>query len=135
MGVEAMVETVASIDAGSATLVAQKEEGASFQGLVDDAVARLDFREDVVGLDRRIRGCDPGPGAWAGLGDEPIRLLGCAIASREAPDEAPGTVLAVDETGLSLAAAGGVLRIAKVRRAGAKTPAQDSGLQPGDRLA
>jgi formyltetrahydrofolate dehydrogenase len=65
MGVEGMVDVVAEIDAGTARLEAQRSEGASFQGLVDDAVARIDWSEDVARVDRRIRACDPGPGAWA----------------------------------------------------------------------
>ena len=154
MGVEAMVETVAAIDAGTARLTPQSEMGASFQGLVDDAAAALDFSSDVEALDRRIRGCDPQPGAWARLaggttGDsshedgsregeeaaEKIRLYGSSIDSRSETGEAPGRILAVDESGLRLAVRGGVLRIQKVRRAAGKTAAQESGLEVGDRLS
>ncbi|HPG24088.1 MAG TPA: formyltransferase family protein [Myxococcota bacterium] len=134
MGVEAMVETVAAIDAGTATLTPQSEQGASFQGLVDDAVARLDFAESVTALDRRIRGCDPAPGAWAERSDEVVRLFGSRVESEARPGAEPGTVLGIDESGLALAARDGVLRIAKLRRGGAKTSALESGLRAGDRL-
>ncbi len=135
IGVEAMVETVAAIDAGTARLSAQREEGASFQGLVDDEVAKLDLAEDVVAIDRRIRGCDPQPGAWLSLGDERIRLYGSRVESRSEPSEAPGSVLAVVEAGLLLAARGGILRIQKIRRATGKCVAHESGLEAGDRLS
>jgi methionyl-tRNA formyltransferase len=135
MGVEAMVETVAAIDAGSARLEPQGGEGASFQGLVNDEAARLNFGLSLDQLDQRIRGCDPSPGAWAQLGEEPVRLFGCGIAGRQDSGEAPGTVLGVDESGLRLAAVGGVLCLQKVRRAAGKVSATDSGLRPGDRLA
>lgn len=140
IGVEAMVETVAAIAAGTARLTAQAEAGASFQGLLDEAAARLDLAQSAVLLDRRIRGCDPQPGAWARLGDEVVRFYGSRIeegsssgaaGSGEAP---PGTVLAVEAAGLVLAARGGRLRIAKVRRGDAKRAAHESGLRPGDRL-
>jgi methionyl-tRNA formyltransferase len=134
LGVEAMVETVAAIDAGTARLVPQKEEGASFQGLVDDAVARLDFGADVVILDRRIRGCDPSPGAWAQRGGEVFRLYGSRVDSRSDASEAPGRILSIDESGLRLAVRGGVLRIQKVRGAGAKCAAHESDLRAGDQL-
>lgn len=135
MGVEAMVETVAAIDAGSARLEPQAGEGASFQGLVNDEAARLNFGLSIDQLDQRIRGCDPSPGAWAQLGEEPVRLFGCGIADRQDSGEVPGTVLGVDESGLRLAALGGVLLLKKVRRAAGKVPATDSGLRQGDRLA
>ena len=135
MGVEAIVETVAEIDAGTARLSPQSEEGASFQGLVDDEVARLDLAEDATLLDRRIRGCDPQPGAWLSLGEERIRLYGSRVESRSEPTEAPGSILAVVESGLLLAVRGGILRIQKVRRATGKCVAHESGLEAGDQLA
>jgi methionyl-tRNA formyltransferase len=135
MGVEAIVETVAAIDAGTARLSPQSEEGASFQGLVDDEVARLDLAEDATLLDRRIRGCDPQPGAWLSLGEERIRLYGSRVESRSQPTEAPGSILAVVESGLLLAVRGGILRIQKVRRATGKCVAHESGLEAGDQLA
>ena len=134
IGVEAMVETVAAIEAGTARLSPQPEEGASFQGLVDDETAKLDLAEDAVALDRRIRGCDPQPGAWLSLGDERIRLYGSRVESRSEPSEAPGSVLAVVESGLLLAARGGILRIQKIRRATGKCVAHESGLEAGDQL-
>ncbi|MFO0688259.1 MAG: formyltransferase family protein [Myxococcota bacterium] len=144
LGVEAMVATVAAIAAGTARLTPQAGEGASFQGLLDEAGARLDFaRDDAFALDRRIRGCDPQPGAWARLGAEVVRLFGSRLEAGGAGrvggagdvGGAPGTVIAVDGSGLCLAARGGRLRIAKVRRGEAKRPAHEAGLQVGDRLA
>jgi methionyl-tRNA formyltransferase len=137
MGVEGMVEVVAAIDAGRARLEPQREAGASFQGLVSDEDARLDFeRADATALDRRIRGCDPSPGAWAQLGDESVRLFASVVEGGEPGDAPPGTVLEVGEAGLRLAARGGVLLVKKVRRGGAaKGPAAESGLAAGDRLS
>lgn len=134
MGVEAMVETVAAIDAGAATLTPQKEEGASFQGLVDDAVARIDLGASVEVVDRLVRGCDPSPGAWVEHAGAPLRLYGARIDWRDAPDAAPGTVLAVDADGLVLALRDGCLRVAKLRGAAGKVPAAEAGLAVGDRL-
>ena len=115
-----MVETVAAIDSGTASLKPQVAEGASFQGLVDEEVAALDLRADVDALDRRIRGCAPQPGAWLSLGEERIRLFGSRVESKTEASEPPGSSLAVVESGLLLAVLGGVLRIQKVRRAPGK---------------
>ncbi|MBY0401931.1 hypothetical protein K2X89_16680, partial [Myxococcota bacterium] len=115
---------------------------------------RLDFAgQSAVELDRRIRGCDPQPGARARLGDEVVRLFGCRLETGGSPDGSsrsqsgsasnresesdsePGTVIEVGPSGLCLAARGGRLRIAKIRRGEAKRPAHESGLRVGDRLA
>ncbi len=135
MGVEAMVETVAGIDAGTARLTAQADQGASGQGLVSDEDARLDWdSNDAAKLDRQIRGCDPQPGAWARLGNERVRFYASRLEVAQAADEIPGTILSIDETGLLVAARGGLIRIAKVRRDEGKVAAEHSGLNPGQRL-
>lgn len=135
LGVDALIETVGAIADGTARLTPQSGQGASFQPLVDDAAARLDFEQDAGALDRRIRGCDPQPGAWATLRGEEIRLYGSRLEFGEnVSGAAPGTLIALGPSGLLLAARGGALRIAKVRRGDTKHPAHESGLRLGDRL-
>jgi methionyl-tRNA formyltransferase len=135
LGVEAMVEAVALVASGRARYTPQDEARASFQGLVTDEVARLDFAKSAAELDRWIRGCDPNPGAHARLRGEVVRLYGGRLASREESGALPGTVLAVAKDALRLAARGGVLEVAKLKRgAGAKLAAGEAGLAVGDRL-
>lgn len=134
LGVDAILEAVAAVDAGTARYVAQDEGGASHQGLVDDEVARVDWSRPVEELDRLVRGCDPSPGAHARLGERTVRLFD-ATRSDAASDAAPGSVLRVDDGALIVAARGGALRIGRMRVDDAKKgPAAESGIAPGDRL-
>jgi methionyl-tRNA formyltransferase len=134
LGVEAVVEAAAAVDAGTAVYRPQDESRASFQGLVGEAEARLDWSREAVEIDRWIRGCDPQPGAWAERGGEPVRLFDGRLAtgSGEAP---PGTVLGLEEGRLLLAARGGQVSVGRVRLgAGPKQPAAEAGLEAGERL-
>ncbi len=137
LGVEAMAEAVEQVAAGTAEFKAQSGEGASFQGLVDDQVARIDWSRPGAQLDRLIRGCDPAPGAWAMLDDEAVRLHGGLVLDKTSEAE-PGTVLGLDaETGrLEIATADGVvLGVAKLKRGeGKKLPAGECGIEAGARL-
>jgi len=135
LGVDAIVDAVRAIDDGSARFVPQDESRATHQGLVDDAVARIDWSRDVAAIDRLVRGCDPQPGALALRGDEPVRLFDCR--RHAAPlDGPPGTIAALSEGRLAIAAIGGALDIGRARVGdGKKTAAAESGLRPGDRLA
>jgi methionyl-tRNA formyltransferase len=136
LGVEAMVEAVGLVAAGRARAVPQDESRASFQGLVTDEVARLDWGKTAAELDRWIRGCDPNPGAHATWRDETVRLFGGRLASREESGAAAGTVLAAAKDALRIAARGGVLEVAKLKvGAGAKGPAAEAGIAAGERLA
>ncbi len=134
LGVEAMLEAVAGIADGTATFTPQSESGASFQGLVTDAVARIDWSRPAEQIDRLIRGCTPAPGALAHCAGEPVRLFGSRLL--EGGGGAPaGTVLGAEGGELLIAVRGARLAVAKLRRAGAaKVAAAEAGLAAGVRL-
>lgn len=137
LGVEAMVEAVEAIAAGTAKLTPQSEAGASFQGLVDDAVARIDWSKPGPEIDRLVRGCDPAPGAWAELQGTPVRLFGAVFEPAESGEPA-GSVLGLDDAGqrLRIAVRGGVVGVQKLRVGDApKQKAAEAGLERGARLA
>jgi methionyl-tRNA formyltransferase len=133
LGVEALAEAVDAVASGTARYTPQDESRASHQGLVDNAVARVDWREDARTIDRKLRGCDPSPGAWALYRGEPIRLFDARL-ERDRGGE-PGAVVGVEDGRVRVAARGGCVSIGRVRGAdGAKRPAAEA-LRAGDRLA
>jgi len=138
MGVDAIAEAVEQVTTGTAKPVAQTEDGASFQGLVDDTVARIDWTRPGEELDRLVRGCDPQPGAWAELDRVPVRLYG-QVLERSAHGKPPGTVLEPDTAAgrVRIATADDcVLTVAKLKVGDAKkAPALEAGLAQGQRLA
>ncbi|HKC50627.1 MAG TPA: methionyl-tRNA formyltransferase [Myxococcota bacterium] len=121
LGVDALVEAVELVASGRARPQAQDESLATAQGLVDDSVAAIGLSKSAVEIDRRVRGCDPQPGAFLRFGATQVRLFDAALLPAEAA--APGTVVRVDDSGLVIALRGGALRIARVRADGAKEPA------------
>jgi methionyl-tRNA formyltransferase len=134
LGVQAVVDAVAAVDAGTATYQPQDESRATFQGLVGEAEARLDWSWDVAELDRRIRGCDPQPGAHARRAGETIRLFDGRRVEGEGKAP-PGTILGIADGRLLIAARGGRLAVGRVRLGeGKKVPAADAGLAVGERL-
>ncbi len=133
LGLDAIAEAVAAIDAGTAVSRAQSEAEASHQGLVDDQVARLDFARSAAELDRWIRGCDPQPGAWAQRGDEIVRCFDGSLAAGGAA-AAAGEVVRIEDGAAFVAARDGLVRVGRVRVGdGAKQPAAEA-LRVGDRL-
>jgi methionyl-tRNA formyltransferase len=135
LGVAAMLEAVAAVADGSARPVAQDEARASFQGLLGEAEARIDWARPAAELDRLVRGCDPQPGAWASLDGEPLRLFDGRLLAG-APGALPGTLLGFEGGRLVVAARDGRLAAGRVRRgAGPKQPAVEAGLAAGARLA
>jgi methionyl-tRNA formyltransferase len=134
LGIDVMLEAVARIDRREARFELQDEARATFQGLVDDVVARVDFARPAVEIDRLVRGCDPQPGAWARCGLETIRLFD-ARRVPETTNAQPGTIVRVDDEGMLLALTGGALRVSRVRIGESKKALPgELGLVAGQRL-
>jgi methionyl-tRNA formyltransferase len=134
LGVEALCEAVALVERGEAKPRPQDESQATFQGLVDDAVARIDWSRSCQELDRLIRGCDPQPGAFAEREGQKLRLFDAARLDGSA-DAPAGTLVAIEEGRLVIAAEGGRISVGRVRIGdGKKIPAAEAGLAVGDRL-
>ena len=73
-GSSLLVVTLDGIEDGTLEAREQPAEGVSFAPkiLVEDA--RIDWAEPAVAVDRRIRACTPGPGAWSTWQGERIKL-------------------------------------------------------------
>jgi methionyl-tRNA formyltransferase len=61
-----------------------------------------------------VRGCDPQPGAYASLGDKRVRLYDAAFDAKPAGG-APGTIVAIDGSGMRIAVAGATLVVKRTR--------------------
>ena len=137
-GVELVLESVASIEAGRAPRIPQDESHATYDPLCRDAHAAIDWGRPAIALHNLVRGCDPQPAAHTTApGGARLRLYESRCAEGSA---APGTILALDAGALVVAAGEGALRLGKARIDGThdKRPAAEVvaglGLAVGDRL-
>lgn len=138
MGVDAILESIDLIKAGSAPKITQDETGATYEPPCDDKVAGIDFSKPAQEVYNLVRGCDPQPGAFAVFKGEKVRFYGAKL-TEEVTAKAPGTILAIDDKGIQVAVAGGRLAVGKVRPAkGGKVTAaefaNEQGLNVGDVL-
>lgn len=137
-GVAATVECAEMVMAGRAVGVAQDPAQATYEPLCRDEHACVDWARSVRQVHNLIRGCDPSPGAHARFGDAVVRLYGSRISSQY-DRGAAGTVLAISDAGIEVAAAGGSVTLAKLGVGGKKLAAAEAaaalGLVVGARLA
>jgi len=142
MGVEALVEAVDLVKAGTAPRVPQDEALATYEAPCEQASARLDWGKPCRQLYDLVRGCDPAPGAWTTYGGETLQVFAAApLPARDVAGVggAMGEVVEVGADGFSVACADGRLRVTRVRPAGGKKTgagewAAQSGLVAGARL-
>ena len=118
IGATALVEALAQLEAGTLREEPQVHEHATYAPKLSRDGARLDWRLPAAELDRRIRGCDPWPGAWTTLANRPLQVFGPELDSTEIAG-APGTVLVADaKQGLIVATGSGAIRVRQVKPAG-----------------
>lgn len=137
MGVAALMEAVELVRGGSAPRIAQDEAAAGYESWCRAEDAEIDWAAPAEKIHCLIRGTDPQPGAWTTVGGEVLGLFGSRGADGAG---AAGEILAVDESGLTIAAGAGAIRVTRVRPPGERAKiaagefAQARGLGAGSRL-
>jgi methionyl-tRNA formyltransferase len=142
LGAEALIEALAQVAAGTARMLAQPSEGATYAAKVQKSEAPIDWHASALAIERQVRAFNPWPVAetrWAG---EPLRILSAQALSAAAHDLArgeTGTIVAVERDAIVIACGEGRLAITELQRAGRKplSAAQFANagrISPGQRL-
>ncbi len=117
-GAQLLVATLDGIESGELEAREQPEDGISFAPkiLVEDA--EVDWTEPAAAVDRRIRACTPGPGAWTTYEGERFKLGPVQIEGTHEP-LAPG-VLEVTKNAVFVGTGSMPVRLADVKPFGKK---------------
>src|SRR5262245_16580776 len=92
LGVRACLDAVALVRAGDAPRIPQDDRLASYDPLLTDAHAAIDWTRGAGSLHDLIRGCDPNPGAHTTFAGRVLRLFEPRRRNDAAPAVPPGTV-------------------------------------------
>jgi methionyl-tRNA formyltransferase len=117
LGGTAVVETLDSIEAGSAVSAPQDESKATYAAPFSKSDGLVDWTTDAYALERRIRALDPWPGAFTFIKRTGMRIR-ILQAERTDGNGDHGAVLTADEKGILVAAGGGALFIKRLQAAG-----------------
>jgi methionyl-tRNA formyltransferase len=137
LGVATVLESVDLIAAGKAPRIPQDESRATYDPLCRDEHAEIDWGRPVKQVYDLIRGCDPQPGAFATWKGEKLRCYDARRVHRA--DAVPGRVAEIGPDGVVVGAAGGAIRIGRMRvgdkKVAAGALAEQIGLEVGSRLS
>ena len=121
LGGRMIVQTLRLAADGRLRATPQPAQGISYAHKIDKAEAAVRWGDSAEAIGRRIRAFDPFPGATSVLAGEAIKLWCYEIDSISRPnDVANGTIVSVNEGGISVACGQGVLRLTTLQRAGGK---------------
>lgn len=112
LGAALMVEGLARLEAGTAQLIEQTEDGVTYAAKVSADEARIDWTLPARDVAARIRGMSPFPGAWFEHAGQRIKVFHARAADGSGQ---PGDVL--DDT-LRIACGAGAVRLTRLQRPG-----------------
>jgi methionyl-tRNA formyltransferase len=110
IGAGLILETIDQIDAGRLTPTPQDPEKATYAPMLKKEDGRIDWTCSNLDVVAHIRAMNPWPGAFTELSGRRIKLFKAGAGSDEAAHP-PGTVCAMDEAGIHVAAGKGTVII------------------------
>jgi methionyl-tRNA formyltransferase len=134
MGVDAMIESLDLVKAGVLLKHKQALASGSYESWFKKDIAELDFAKPAADVYNTIRAANPAPGAWTMLKGVKLDIYD---AARTEGSGAPGTILAIDAAGITIAAKGGAILAKRVKapdgkKIAASEYAASAGLVVGD---
>jgi methionyl-tRNA formyltransferase len=141
MGVDALVEALDMVKAGTAPKMVQDASQATYEPPCEERHAQIDWDRPIQEVHNLIRGCDPQPAAHTLCRGKRLQIYASkALCGYEPPGKSqPGEILNIGEDGILVMGNGGALLIQKVRPAGggkiaSAEFARETGLRKGDRM-
>ncbi len=116
-GAKLALETLRGLEAGVIKPKPQDETQATYTSKITPETRHLDWTRPAAELDSLVRGLYPDAPARASFRGEMAQILAAEPTAPPA-GEPPGTVVAVDETGVVVACGAGALKLKRVKPAG-----------------
>ena len=115
VGARLLVETLDRLGAGEILELPQDESLVTYAKRLERAESQVDWARPAAAVHNQIRGLQPWPLAAAVLHGKRLLLLRSDVASDDANDAPPGTVIAVEPDALVVATAPGAIRLRDVQ--------------------
>jgi methionyl-tRNA formyltransferase len=121
LGGRMMVDALKQAQTGGLHPVKQPSEGVCYAHKIEKREAAIDWSQPAPTIERRIRAFNPFPGAVTAFRGAAIKLWRSEIDSCSLSETKEfGTVLSMNDAGISVQCGAGVLRLTELQRAGGK---------------
>ncbi|MDX1724499.1 MAG: methionyl-tRNA formyltransferase [Pseudomonas sp.] len=117
LGPQAVLQAIAGLAAGTLQGEVQDDSLATYAHKLNKDEARLDWTRPAVELERLIRAFNPWPICHSTLNGEALKVHAAELGEGSG---APGTILAADKQGLTVACGQGALRLTRLQLPGGK---------------
>lgn len=117
LGVDAVAEAVDLVKQGKAPKMKQDESKATYEPIVKEEHAKIDWEKPAEEVYNLIRGCNPQPGAHTVLRYRKLRIFDCKLVPGKAYAK-PGQVSGIANDSFTVALNGGSLQVLRVQPEG-----------------
>lgn len=125
LSAEPLLDCLKQVASGALQPKAQNDEAASYAPKILKNDGRIDWRTSADAIDKKVRAFSPWPVAYTALNaSERIRIhKGRAIQQEHATNTIAGSILSMDETGITVACGEGAYSIERLQLPGKKVVA------------
>ncbi|MGB4072216.1 methionyl-tRNA formyltransferase [Pseudomonas sp.] len=117
LGPQAVIKAIAGLAAGTLKGEVQDDSLATYAHKLNKDEARLDWSRPAIELERLARAFNPWPICHSTLNGEAIKVHAAALGEGQGK---PGSILAADKSGLTVACGQGALRLTRLQLPGGK---------------
>jgi methionyl-tRNA formyltransferase len=128
LGARLLIEVLTGLERGTLTPIDQPAQGVTYAAKIDKSEAAIDWREDALSIERKVRAFNPWPVAQAQLDGQALRVFS-AHAEDEVGDEAKlpanrpinedhGAIIAIQDDYMRVQCGTGTLAVTQVQRPG-----------------
>ena len=130
-GADLLMETLPSIENGTVTYEKQPEESPTpYAAMITKKMGLMDFSKSAEELERLVRGLNPWPSAYTFLNGKTLKVWKSTVEKgANGGKTTPGTITAVDKTGIHVACGEDVLVLREVQLEGKKRMETDAFLR------
>ena len=121
LGAPLLLQVLSDLQAHQQGARQQDDALATYASKVQKQEAEIDWQQDALTLDRRIRAFNPFPVCFSTLGGERVKLWQAQPVAGAAGDQGPaGTIVSADRDGIAVRCGSGSLNILKLQLPGGK---------------
>ena len=124
------VETLAKLEKGEIIPEKQGESPTAYASMLDKKMGNIDWNKSAVVIERLVRGLNPWPSAYTFLNGKTLKVWKSTVEKTvNGGKTVPGTIIAVDKTGIHVACGEDVLVLCEVQLEGKKRMETDAFLR------
>jgi methionyl-tRNA formyltransferase len=120
LGSELLLQTLPKIQTKSIQPIKQDETKSCYAEKIEKSEARIDWRQSIQSIERKIRAFNPWPVAFTSANQVTVRIWQAQITELDPGNHIPGTILDTTKKGIDVAANGGVLRLLTIQLPGGR---------------